>query len=162
TQTRRHSYIVSLLGIKHVAVAINKLDLVDYSEDVFTQIEADYLAFAAEIGLDNITCIPMSAQRGEPITSASEHTPRYSRPTLTDEIDCSRGDVLCAAGAPAPSADQFRTHLVWMSEEPLQPGRAYLMKIGARTVGASISGPEFRIDVNTLEQQTASTLCLNE
>jgi bifunctional enzyme CysN/CysC len=82
--------------------------------------------------------------------------------TLADEIDCSRGDVLCAADRPAPSADQFRTHLVWMAEEAMQPGRAYLVKIGARTVGASISGPEFRIDVNTLEQQQAETLCLNE
>ncbi len=246
TQTRRHSYLVSLLGIKHVAVAINKLDLVDYSQEVFTKIEADYRAFAADIGLENITCIPMSALRGENITSRSEHTPWYDGPTLmgyleavdvdddrqtgpfrlpvqwvnrpdldfrgfageivggtvrvgdavrvvpagttstverivtldgdlqeavagqsvtltlTDEIDCSRGDVLCAADHAAPSADQFRTHLVWMSEEPMQPGRAYLVKIGARTVGASISGPEFRIDVNTLEQQPAETLCLNE
>ncbi|MFN2536893.1 MAG: sulfate adenylyltransferase subunit CysN [Mycobacteriales bacterium] len=246
TQTRRHSYLVSLLGIKHVAVAINKLDLVDYSQQVYEQIEADYRAFAAEIGLENITCIPMSALRGENITTPSEHTPWYDGPTLmsyleavevdddrqsgpfrmpvqwvnrpdldfrgfageivggairvgdpvrvvpagttssvtrivtldgdlteavagqsvtltlADEIDCSRGDVLCAADHPAPSADQFRTHLVWMTEEPMQPGRAYLVKIGARTVGASISGPEFRIDVNTLEQQPAPTLGLNE
>jgi len=246
TQTRRHSYLVALLGIKHVAVAINKLDLVDYSQEVFDRIEADYRAFAAEIGLDDITCIPMSALKGENITAPSAHTPWYSGPTLmgylesvkvdddrqagpfrmpvqwvnrpdldfrgfageivggtirvgdavrvvpagttstvtrivtldgdlteavagqsvtltlADEIDCSRGDVLCAADQPAPSADQFRCHLVWMSEEPMQPGRAYLLKLGARTVGASISGPEFRIDVNTLEQQQASTLQLNE
>jgi bifunctional enzyme CysN/CysC len=246
TQTRRHSYLVSLLGIKHVAVAINKLDLVDYSQEVFDRIEADYRAFAAEIGLDDITCIPMSALRGENITTASELTPWYSGPTLmgyleavqvdddrqsgpfrmpvqwvnrpdldfrgfageivggtvrvgdpvrvvpagttstvarivtldgdlpeavagqsvtitlADEIDCSRGDVLCAADHPAPSADQFRAHLVWMSEDELLPGRAYLVKIGARTVGASISGPEFRIDVNTLEQLPAPTLRLNE
>jgi bifunctional enzyme CysN/CysC len=245
-QTRRHSYIVSQLGIKKVVVAINKLDLVDYSESVFEQIKADYLAFAGEIGLDDVTCIPMSALRGDNITALSEHTRWYSGPTLmgflesvqvdddrqagpfrmpvqwvnrpdldfrgfageivggtvrvgdevrvvpagttskvarivtldgdlpeavagqsvtitlADEIDCSRGDVLCAADDPAPSADQFRTHLVWMSEEPMQPGRAYLVKIGARTVGASISGPEFRIDVNTLEKQHAATLQLNE
>ena len=245
-QTRRHSYIVSLLGIKNVVVAINKLDLVDFSQEVYDRIEADYRAFAADIGLDNITCIPLSALRGDNIITPSENTPWYAGPTLmgylegvtvdddrrsgpfrmpvqwvnrpdldfrgfageivggtirvgdavrvvpagttstvagivtldgdlteavagqsvtltlADEIDCSRGDVLCSADAPAPSADNFRTHLVWMAEEPLQPGRAYLMKIGARTVGVSISGPEFRIDVNTLEQQTASTLCLNE
>jgi bifunctional enzyme CysN/CysC len=246
TQTRRHSYIVSLLGIKHVAVAINKLDLVDYSQEVFDRIEADYRAFAAEIGLDDITCIPLSALKGDNITALSEHTPWYDGPTLmgylesvkvdddrqagpfrmpvqwvnrpdldfrgfageivggtvrvgdqvrvvpagttstvarivtldgdlqeavagqsvtitlADEIDCSRGDVLCAADAPAPSADQFRAHLVWMSEDALQPGRQYLLKLGARTVGASISGPEFRIDVNTLEQQQSATLQLNE
>jgi len=245
-QTRRHSYIVSLLGIKHVVVAINKLDLVDFSQEVFDRIEADYREFASQIGLDDITCIPLSALRGDNIIAPSSNTPWYDGPTLmgylesvkvdddrqaapfrmpvqwvnrpdldfrgfageivggtirvgdavrvvpagttstvsrivtldgdmqeavagqsvtltlNDEIDCSRGDVLCAADSPAPSADQFRTHLVWMSEEALQPGRAYLVKIGARTVGASISGPEFRIDVNTLEQQAASTLKLTE
>jgi bifunctional enzyme CysN/CysC len=246
TQTRRHSYLVSLLGIKHVAVAINKLDLVDYSQDVFDSIEKDYRAFAADLGIEHITCIPMSALRGDNITARSEHTPWYDGPTLmdyletvqvdddrqagpfrlpvqwvnrpdldfrgfageivggtvrvgdavrvvpagttstvarivtldgdlpeavtgqsvtitlTDEIDCSRGDVLCAASDPAPSADQFRTHVVWMDEEPLQPGRAYLVKVGARTVGASLSGPEFRVDVNTMEQVPAPTLHLNE
>src|SRR5690242_13668457 len=64
-QTRRHSYIVSLLGIKHVVVAINKLDLVDYSQEVFDRIEADYREFASQIGLDSITCIPLSALRGD-------------------------------------------------------------------------------------------------
>jgi bifunctional enzyme CysN/CysC len=246
TQTRRHSYLVSLLGIKHVAVAINKLDLVDYSQEVFDRIEGDYRAFAAEIGIADVTCIPMSALRGENITSRSEHTPWYDGPTLmgylegvqvdddrqsgpfrmpvqwvnrpdldfrgfageivggtvrvgdtvrvvpagttstvtrivtfdgdleqavagqsvtitlADEIDCSRGDVLCAADDPAATADQFRAHVVWMGEEELEPGRAYLVKIGARTVGASLSGPEFRIDVNTLEQLPSPTLHLNE
>jgi bifunctional enzyme CysN/CysC len=245
-QTRRHSYIVSLLGIKNVVVAINKLDRVDSSQEVFDRIEADYREFASQIGLDSITCIPLSALRGDNIITPSENTPWYDGPTLmgflesvqvdddrqagpfrmpvqwvnrpdldfrgfageivggtisvgdavrvvpagttstvarivtldgdldtavagqsvtltlNDEIDCSRGDVLCAADSPAPSADQFRTHLVWMSEEPLQPGRAYLLKMGARTSGATISGPEFRIDVNTLEQQQAPTLHLNE
>jgi bifunctional enzyme CysN/CysC len=246
TQTRRHSYLVSLLGIRHVAVAINKLDLVDYSQEVFARIEADYRAFAASIGLTDVTCIPMSALRGENITSPSAHTPWYDGPTLmgylegvqvdddrqsgpfrmpvqwvnrpdldfrgfageivggtvrvgdavrvvpngttstvsrivtmdgdleeavagqsvtitlADEIDCSRGDVLCAADDPAPVADQFSAHVVWMSEDELLPGRAYLVKLGARTVGASISGPEFRIDVNTLEHVPSPTLHLNE
>ncbi len=246
TQTRRHSYLVSLLGIGKVAVAINKLDLVDYSEPVFARIEAEYRAFASEIGLADITCIPMSALRGDNITARSERTPWYSGPTLmdyletveveddrqagpfrlpvqwvnrpdldfrgfagqivggtvrvgdrvrvvpagtfstvarivtldgdleqavtgqsvtltlADEIDCSRGDVLCAADDPAGSADQFRVHVVWMAQDELLPGRAYLVKIGARTVGASLSGPEFLIDVNTLEQAPASTLRLNE
>src|SRR6201990_1140009 len=81
TQTRRHSYLVSLLGIRHVVVAINKLDLVHYSQEVFDQIEADYRAFAAEIGLDNIVCIPMSALRGDNITEPSAQTPWYEGPT---------------------------------------------------------------------------------
>ena len=246
TQTRRHSYLVRLLGIEKVAVAVNKLDLVDYSQEVFERIEADYRAFAEEIGLTDVTCIPLSALRGDNITSLSEHTPWYSGPTLMgylesvevederqsapfrlpvqwvnrpdldfrgfsgtvvsgtvrpgdavrvvpagttsrvarivtmdgdldeavtgqsvtltleDEIDCSRGDVLCAADSPAGSADQFSAHVVWMSEDELLPGRAYLVKAGARTVGATISGPEYLIDVNTLEQVPAPTLKLNE
>ena len=246
TQTRRHSYIVSLLGIKHVLVAINKLDLVNFSQEVFDRIEADYRTFAAEIGLNDITCVPLSALKGDNIIVRSPNTPWYTGPTLmgyleavdvdddrqsapfrmpvqwvnrpdldfrgfageivggtvrvgdqvrvvpagttstiarivtldgdldeavtgqsvtltlTDEIDCSRGDVLCAGDQPAHSADQFRAHVVWMSEDELQPGRAYLVKLGTRTVSASLSGPEYRIDVNTLEQQPAPTLQLNE
>ncbi len=246
TQTRRHSYLVSLLGIGKVAVAVNKLDLVDYSQDVFDRIEEQYRDVAAGIGLSDVTCIPMSALRGENITARSGHMPWYSGPTLmdylegvevdddrqagpfrmpvqwvsrpdldfrgfagpivggtvrvgdrvrvvpagttstvarivtldgdldaavagqsvtltlADEIDCSRGDVLCAADEPAAAADQFRAHVVWMAEEELRPGRAYLVKVGARTVGASLSGPEFRIDVNTFEQAPGTTLRLNE
>ena len=74
TQTRRHSFLVSLLGIRHVVLAVNKLDLVDYSQEVFDQIEADYRAFAAEIGLDDIVCIPISALRGDNITEPSRRT----------------------------------------------------------------------------------------
>ncbi len=71
TQTRRHSFLVSLLGIRHVVLAINKLDLVDYSQSVFDEIEADYRHFAETIGLHDIVCIPMSALRGDNITEPS-------------------------------------------------------------------------------------------
>ena len=246
TQTRRHSYLVRLLGIEKVAVAVNKLDLVDYSQEVFDRIEADYRAFAEQIGLADVTCIPLSALRGDNIVEPSPRIPWYSGPTLmgyleavevdddrqsapfrlpvqwvnrpdldfrgfagtlvagtvrvgdavrvvptgttsrvarivtkdgdlpeavagqsvtvtlTEEIDCSRGDVLCAADSPAASADQFSAHIVWMSEDELMPGRAYLVKAGAHTVGARISGPEYLIDVNSLEQVSAPTLRLNE
>jgi bifunctional enzyme CysN/CysC len=87
TQTRRHSYLVSLLGIKHIVLAINKLDLVDYSQEVFDQIEEDYRAFAAEIGLTDITCIPMSALRGDNITEPSPHTPWYQGPTFIGHLE---------------------------------------------------------------------------
>ena len=82
--------------------------------------------------------------------------------TLTDEVDVSRGDVICAAGAPAEVADQFEGHVVWMHEDAMLPGRPYLMKIGARTVGLTISHPKYRVDVNTLEHLAATTLELNE
>jgi bifunctional enzyme CysN/CysC len=92
TQTRRHSFLVSLLGIRKIVVAINKLDLVDYSQEVFDTIEASYRAFAAEIGLHDIVAIPMSALRGDNIVEASPNTPWYAGPTLvryleTVEID---------------------------------------------------------------------------
>src|SRR4051794_25059393 len=78
TQTRRHSYLVSLLGIRQVVVAVNKMDLVDYSADAFAAIERDYRAFAQQIGLEEATCIPMSALRGENVTEAGrESMPWY-------------------------------------------------------------------------------------
>jgi bifunctional enzyme CysN/CysC len=246
TQTRRHSYLVSLLGIRHVVLAVNKLDLVDYSQEVFDTIEADYRAFAAENGLEDIVAIPMSALRGDNITEPSEHTPWYTGPTLighletvdvadvldagpfrlpvqwvnrpdldfrgfsgqivggtvrpgdrvrilpsgrestvarivtfdgdldeavagqsvtitlTDEVDVSRGDVIAAATDPPGVADQFEAHIIWMGEEPMLPGRPYLLKLGARTVGVTVAQPKYKVNVNTLEHTAAKTLELNE
>jgi bifunctional enzyme CysN/CysC len=246
TQTRRHSYLVSLLGIRHVAVAVNKLDLVDYSQDVFDAIEADYRAFAAEIGLEHVVCIPMSALRGDNVTEASPNTPWYDGPSLigylegievehdlderpfrmpvqwvnrpnldfrgfsgevvggtvrpgdrvrvvpsgrdttvsrivtadgdldeavagqsvtlclADEVDVSRGDVIATALDPPGVADQFECHLVWMSEQEMLPGRPYLLKVGARTVTATVAQPKYKVNVNTLEHTAARTLELNE
>jgi bifunctional enzyme CysN/CysC len=246
TQTRRHSYLVSLLGIKKVVVAINKLDIVDYSREVFERIESDYRRFAEEIGLDDVACIPMSALRGDNIIGPSENTPWYHGPsligyletieiderledapfrmpvqwvnrphldfrgfsgmiaagtlhpgdairvlpggrqstverivtrggdldravagqsitvTLADEIDVSRGDVLATADSPPAVADQFEADVVWMAEEAMVPGHHYLLKLGARTVGATLAQPKYRINVNSLEHLAAKTLELNE
>ncbi|HWH28136.1 MAG TPA: sulfate adenylyltransferase subunit CysN [Mycobacteriales bacterium] len=246
TQTRRHSYLVHLLGIDTVVVAVNKLDLVDYSQEVFDRIEADYRQLADALGIRSVTCIPLSALRGDNVVERSPQTPWYDGPTLmqyletvevaddsvdgpfrmpvqwvnrpdsefrgfsgqvvggrvrpgdrvrvvptgttstvarvvtydgdleeavagqsvtvtlTDEVDCSRGDVLCAADAPAGAADRFEAHVVWMAESPLEPGRPYLLKTGTRTVQATLSAPGHRIDVNTLERVPAETLHLNE
>jgi bifunctional enzyme CysN/CysC len=246
TQTRRHSYLVSLLGIRHVVLAVNKLDLVGYSRAVFEAIEADYRAFAAEIGLGDIVCIPMSALRGDNVIQISPLTPWYDGPTLVrylesveiayddhtrpfrmpvqwvnrpdldfrgfsgqiaagtvrpgerirvlpsgiestvgriatydgdldravagqsvtltlnDEVDVSRGDVIAVVDEPPAVADQFECHIVWMSESPLLPGRPYLLKLGARTVGATVDHPKYKINVNTLEHTAARTLELNE
>jgi len=87
TQTRRHSYLVSLLGIRSIVLVVNKLDLVDYSQETFDAIEADYRAFAAEIGLTDITAIPASALRGDNITEASPNTPWYDGPTLVGHLE---------------------------------------------------------------------------
>ena len=87
TQTRRHSFLVGLLGIRHVVVAVNKLDLKDYSEDVFDSIEAEYRRFAEEIGLDDVVCIPVSALKGDNITTKSVNTPWYDGPTLIGYLE---------------------------------------------------------------------------
>jgi bifunctional enzyme CysN/CysC len=246
TQTRRHSYLVSLLGIRHVVLAINKMDLVDWSQARFDEILADYRAFAAQIGLTDFTAIPMSALKGENITEPSAKTPWYAGPpllrwledapveddlrsqpfrmpvqwvnrpnldfrgfsgfiasgvvrpgdklkalpsgrestverivtlggdlpeavagqsvtlTLADEIDVSRGDVLAQADAPPAVADQFEATIVWFDEEPMLPGRSYLMKLGTRTTAAQIAEPKYKVNVNTLEHLAATRLELNE
>ena len=246
TQTRRHSYLVSLIGIKKVVLAINKMDLVAFQRDVFDTIVADYRNFAAQIGLDDITPIPLSALKGDNMLTPSPSTPWYQGPTLmgyletvevadktagapfrlpvqwvnrpnldfrgfagtiasgtiapgdkvrvqpsgrestvarivtqdgdletgmagqsvtltlADEIDISRGDVISKIDAPAGIADQFEATLVWMSDEPLLPGRPYLLKIGTKTVSATVAHPKHKINVNTLEELAAKRLELNE
>ncbi|WP_334177423.1 sulfate adenylyltransferase subunit CysN [Pseudoxanthomonas sp.] len=246
TQTHRHSYIVSLLGIRHVVLAVNKMDLVDFDAAVFERIAADYRALAQRLGIAEVTCIPLSALDGDNLSSRSARTPWYAGPallehleqvqieahdsssglrlpvqwvnrphqnfrgyagtiaagevkpgdeivvlpsarrsrvaqvlgadgevasasagqavtlTLTDEIDISRGDVIAAGGDPPEVADQFAAHVLWMSDAPLLPGRPYWLKIGARTVAATVTDIKHRIDVNTQEHLAAKRLELNE
>ena len=246
TQTHRHSYIVSLIGIRHVVLAVNKMDLVDFDQAVFERIAADYRALAQRLGIAEVTCIPLSALEGDNLSSRSTRTPWYTGPallehleqvqvdvqeggdslrlpvqwvnrphqnfrgytgtiasgvvkpgdevvvlpssrrtrvqqvldangdvafasagqavtlTLADEIDISRGDVIAAAGDPPEVADQFAAHLLWMSDAPLLPGRPYWLKVGARTVSATVTEIKHRIDVNTQEHLAAKRLDLNE
>lgn len=246
TQTRRHSYLVKLVGIKHVVLAINKMDLVSYDQSVFDEIVADYRKFATSIGIDSYTAIPISGLAGDNIAQLSDNTPWYSgqsllehlenvqldvaldqdkpfrmavqwvnRPdldfrgfsgqiaagsvkpgdkvrvvpsgktstikrivtmdgdldfavagqsvtlTLADEIDCSRGDVVAAADSPPEVADQFEATIVWMSDEPLLPGRSVRMKIGAQTVSAHVQQPKYQIDINNMQHLAAKKLELN-
>src|SRR5690606_19141423 len=246
TQTRRHSYIVSLLGIRHIVLAINKMDLIDFSQELFESIVGEYRDFAQQIGLQDVTPIPLSALKGDNILERSARTPWYKGPTLmeyletveieddlqakpfrlpvqwvnrpnqdfrgfagtiasgairvgdavrvlpsgqqskvarivtydgdleqavagqsvtltlTDEIDVSRGDVLAAASSPPAVADQFQCTIIWMHEDPMLPGRPYLMKLGTRTVTGSITAPKYKVNVNTLEHLAAKQLELNE
>lgn len=87
TQTRWHSYLVSLIGVAQVVLAINKLDMIDYSRKAFDRIEADYRAFARQIGIDDITCIPMSALKGDNIVEPSANMPWYQGPTLMGHLE---------------------------------------------------------------------------
>jgi bifunctional enzyme CysN/CysC len=112
TQTRRHSFLVALLGIRHVVLAINKLDLVEYSEEVFDQVENDYREFAAEIGLNDIVCIPMSALRGDNVTERSANTPWYDGPTLIEHLEVVEIDSAVLGGP-------FRMPVQWVNRPDL-------------------------------------------
>lgn len=87
TQTRRHSYIVSLFGIRRVVLAVNKLDLMGYERAVFDSIVADYLRFAKELGIDDVQCVPMSALKGDNVFAPSSNMPWYDGPTLMEVLE---------------------------------------------------------------------------
>lgn len=87
TQTKRHSYLVSLLGIKHVVLAVNKMDLVDYSKDVFDKIVADYKAFVEPLNIPDIKCIPLSALEGDNVVEKSDRTPWYEGTSLLEYLE---------------------------------------------------------------------------
>jgi bifunctional enzyme CysN/CysC len=113
TQTRRHSYLASLLGIRKFVVAINKLDMLDYAREVFERIEADYRSFADEIGLEDVVCIPTSALKGDNIVSApSENTPWYRGPSLIGYLETAEIE---AALVHAP----FRMPVQWVNRPNL-------------------------------------------
>ena len=249
TQTKRHSFIASLLGIKHIVVAVNKMDLMDFDQTVYDKIREDYLQFASGLELldgDKVQFVPMSALKGDNVVNRSERSPWYTGPslmeiletveiasdrnttdlrfpvqlvtrpnlnfrgfagtiasgvvrkgdeltvlpsgkgsrvksivtfdgeleeagpgqavtlTLEDEIDISRGDMLCHADNRPLIGDQFEATLVWMAEQPMQPGRKYDIKRATSYSPASFTRIQHRIDVNTMEQQPAAQLALNE
>jgi bifunctional enzyme CysN/CysC len=246
TQTRRHSYLAHLIGIRNLVLAVNKMDLIRFDRAKYEAIVADYRAFASSIGIKDFVAIPISGLGGDNISKRSDNMPWYSGPSLiehletvefdanaaqalpfrmpvqwvnrpnldfrgfaglvssgsvapgdpirvlpsgktsqvtrivtfdgdleravaaqsitlclADEIDCSRGDVIVAADAPAEVADQFEATIVWMSEEPLLVGRQYWLKLGTQTATASVHAPKYQVDVNTMEHLAAKTFELN-
>ncbi len=246
TQTRRHSYLAHLIGIRNIVLAVNKMDLIGYDQAKYEAIVAEYAQFAKSIGIKAFTPMPISGFMGDNITTKSENTPWYegipliqhletvaldvtadqqkpfrmpvqwvNRPNLdfrgfsgliasgtvrpgetirvlpsgktstisrivtiggdleqavagqsvtlcfADEIDCSRGDVICIADAPAEVADQFEAVMVWMADEALIPGRPYWLKLGTQTVTATVQAPKYQVNVNTMEHMAAKTLELN-
>ncbi|HYJ83229.1 MAG TPA: sulfate adenylyltransferase subunit CysN [Allosphingosinicella sp.] len=247
TQTRRHSHLVHLLGIRHVVLAVNKMDLADFSRERFEAIVADYRAFADEIGIGSFLAVPIAALAGDNIAARSPAMPWYRGPsllehletvpvgaarpetgafnmavqwvnrpdsgfrgyagriaggtvrpgdeivilpsgrrshvvrivtmdgdleravegqsvtlTLADEVDCSRGEVIASASAPPQIADALLANLVWMSHEPLAPGRSYWLKIGSSTVSASVSKVEHIVEVDSGRPAGARLLALND
>ena len=246
TQTRRHAYIVSLLGIKHVVLAVNKIDLIGFDEERFVDIRNEFAEFAAPFDFASIVTIPMSARFGDNVIGRSANTPWYGGRTLLEhleevtvetsdaeepfrfpvqwvnrpnaafrgyagtvaagavapgdalvvartgqralvsrivtldgdrdaaraaeaatlvldaEIDASRGDIFSAPTHRPEVTDQLAAHIIWMSEEPLLPGRPYLLKSATRTVGAAISDLKHQVDIETFKPLAAKTLHLND
>jgi sulfate adenylyltransferase subunit 1 len=242
-QTRRHSIIASLLNIRHVVVAINKMDLVDHSQDRYNNIVIDFARIAKTLQLPAVTYLPISALKGDNIVDRSASLSWYEGPTLLellettpvdvatdhqrgrlsvqyvirpqtethhdyrgytgkissgvyrkgdtitvlpaghvtrirsietgggevdaafapqsvvlqleDDIDISRGDLLVTGPNPPRVEQEFETLLCWMDTKPLLPGNKYLLQLGSRTVRGAIREIEYRLDVNTLEKQTA-------
>lgn len=240
-QTRRHSIIASLLKIPHVVVAINKMDLVGFSQDVFNNIVIDYSAVAKQLGLRDVTYIPMSALQGDNIVDVSVNTPWYNgkpllqfleeieldhdvnltnarfqvqfviRPQteelhdyrgyagrivsgiyrkgdtvtvlpqniqttlskievagkeveeafapqsvvlhLADDIDISRGDSIVKSVDVPQVSNEMDVILCWLDEKPLQTGNKYLLQHNSRLVRAVVRNIEYKLDVNTLQQQ---------
>ncbi len=246
TQSKRHGFIASLLGIPHVVVAVNKMDLVDYSQEVFDQIRREYLDFAAKLDVQDIEFIPVSALRGDNVVERGDNMPWYQgstllhhlenvnvagdrnlrdfrfpvqtvirpdqsfrgfagtvasgaiRPgeevmalpagtrstvkaittldgdldearadeavviTLEDEIDVSRGDMLVRPQNLPSVETGIEAMVCWMSEEPLQSNRHYLLRHTTREVKAFVDDLAYRVDVDTLHREDAETLGLND
>jgi bifunctional enzyme CysN/CysC len=245
-QTRRHTFICSLLGIRDVVAAVNKMDLVGFDEHRFEEIAKSFSAFAASLGIAAVRAIPLCARFGDNVVERSARMPWYQGPTLLDhlhevdvaaggasrpfrfpvqwvnrpngdfrgfsgtvvsgsiaageevlvtgsgrcarvseivafdgprdraeegdavtltfetDIDIARGDLLADPHEPPECVDQFAAHVIWMSRQPLVPGRSYLLKIGTRTVPATITALKYRVDVETLAHLAERTLGLNE
>ena len=242
TQTRRHTYVLSSLGIKHIVLAVNKMDLNGYSETVFNSIVDGFSEYAAQLEFESITAIPLSALNGDNVVSKSESTPWYSgttllanletitvdndsarnapfrlpvesvdsqgfsgtiisgsvksgdalriahsgksgtidrviindadvaeavagqsvKVTLKGDVTLEPGEVLASTEMPISAADQFETTIVWMSEDALLPGRPYLLKLGAKTVVATITDIKHKVHVNTLSELAAKQLESND
>ena len=133
TQTRRHSYLMSLIGIRHLVVAVNKMDLVDYSEAVFNQIVMDYQDFAQKVGISNMTFIPLSAFKGDNITVLSEQMPWYQGPVLMQCLEDMEVDADRLQAAP------FRFPVQWVNRPNLDfRGFAGSIASGVIRVGDAI------------------------
>jgi bifunctional enzyme CysN/CysC len=134
TQTRRHSFIASLLGIKHIALAVNKMDLVDYDEAVFDQIVVDYTKFAEQLNFAQVTAIPLSALKGDNVIERSTHTHWYNGPTLLgflETVDVYRAELQQA----------FRFPVQWVN----RPNSDFRGFAGTVVAGSIYSGDEVRV-----------------
>jgi bifunctional enzyme CysN/CysC len=167
TQTRRHSYLVHLLGIRHVALAVNKMDLVDYSQERFCEIERSYGEFANRLGLEEFTVIPVSALRGDNVTERADAMPWHDGPTLMEYLETVEVDQERMQDAPfrlpvqwvnRPSAD-FRGFAGTVASGQISAGdRVVVLPAGRETTVARVVGFEEDLDVGVAGQAVTLTL----
>jgi bifunctional enzyme CysN/CysC len=169
TRTRRDAHILSLLGVRHIALAVNKLDLVGYAREPFEEIDAAFRAFARQLGVEDITCIPVSALHGDNVVARSRAMPWYEGPTVLEyletvpvDVHVGRGAVVADAADPPRVGRQFQATIVWMGDDPMLRGREYLMEIGTTTVQATIAPLKYKVNVDSLERVASDTLELDE
>ncbi|MBM3997196.1 MAG: sulfate adenylyltransferase subunit CysN [Planctomycetes bacterium] len=144
TQTRRHSYLVSLIGIRHIVLAVNKMDMIGFSQEVFAKILADYCEFAKQIGLTDIVAIPISALNGENITEPSDKTPWYKGPTLMHHLETVEIDDERQAGP-------FRLPVQWVN----RPDQHFRGFSGLITGGKVRKGDRLRVLPSGKESKVA-------
>jgi bifunctional enzyme CysN/CysC len=161
-ETRQYSHLAAQLKIPRAVLAINKMDLVGYSQDVCTRIEREHREFAAAIGLTEPVAIPMSALHGDNIVARGDPIPWYEGPTLVECLEGRPSVDHLGSTEPGGVADQFEATLIWLCDEPLLQGRSYVMTIGAQTVRATIAPLKYKLDPTTLGHLAARTLELNE
>jgi bifunctional enzyme CysN/CysC len=167
TQTRRHSYLVHLLGIRHVAVAVNKMDLVEYSEERFGEIERQYGAFAEQLGLEEFTLIPVSALRGDNVTERSQEMPWYAGPTLMEYLEAVEVDQERMQDAPFRlpvqwvnrSSSEFRGFAGMVAGGRVTAGdRVVVLPAGRETTVARVVGFEQDLEAGVAGQAVTLTL----
>ncbi|AER55372.1 bifunctional sulfate adenylyltransferase subunit 1/adenylylsulfate kinase protein [Pseudoxanthomonas spadix BD-a59] len=166
TQTRRHSYIVSLLGIGQVVLAVNKMDLVGFDQGVFERIAGDYRALAAQLGIAQVQCIPLSALEGDNLSSRSPNTPWYAGPSLLEHLDTLQLDSVDAAGGlrlPVQYVNRphqhFRGFAGTIAAGQVRPGDAVVVLPSARrSTVASVRDANGQVPVARAGQAVTLTL----
>jgi bifunctional enzyme CysN/CysC len=158
-ETRRHTHVLTALGCARVVIAVNKMDLVHHSEEVFTEVRRECIEVATRLGADSAPCIPISAAHAENIRQSAGLMPWYAGPTLLESLE--RGGEL-AAIQPEPqepeSADRFEASIVWTGDRPMLQSRSYPMRVGMEMVSATVTPLKYRIDASTLQPAPAKTL----
>jgi len=164
-QTRHHCCLMNLLGIRKIVLAVNKMDLADFSQQRFDEIAADFARFAEPLNFDEVVSIPVSAEQGDNIIEPGAHMPWYQGPTLMehlDNVDFHSGLSPSAPDAEAEVSDQVAANVIWLDETPMLPGRRYFLISGNQTVTATISTLKYKLNVSNLEHQAGTTLELDE